>query len=579
MAYIFREKRRKPIPENAEIIRRRGGKAARWTTAHGRTLTAAVDGDSVIIEGRVYVARWRDASGIMRTESTGCKTADMAQRWLDSKTSEAERITAGVVTASEAATAEKSSGAIADAVDAWQADMKAKGRSAQHIRECGHVVNNAADACGWNQLRGMERNAFERYLQSKREPTKDGDVIGARTYNKNISIAHAFGAWCQRRGMLMMNPFHGLERLNQKTDRRRERRTLTAGEVDAICTAARTRAADSWKGENRATAYRIMSASGLRWNEARTLRLSDIHLKSKTPYIELRAGNEKNRKGAQIPLHGAIVAELASFITARNKTLVGDCGASIVAFPSTAKDAPLFDALPQSISVVFAADVKGAGIASPDERGRVVDAHCLRYHFASQLAASGCPVHILQKLMRHSTVDLSMRVYVHTRLDDLSDAVQRLQIGGAADAEKQAATATKNTTSDTTSETTLADVKTLHHTAISDNMHRMKSHNGGKAKTRAKPCITGVCSDILPVRASGGIGIHDGLKIRSAYSEKHLNTGVSGHPEPDTTSETTPADAKTTHSDAIRAALAGLSRDEIITMLADALAAGEGGQT
>ena len=126
----------------------------------------------------------------------------------------------------------------------------------------------------------------------------------------------------------------------------------------------------------------------------------------------------------------------------------------------------MFDALPKTISIVFAADVKEAGIKSPDEHGRVVDAHCLRYHFASELAASGCPVHILQKLMRHSTVDLSMRVYVHSTLDDLSGAVQRVKIGADVEMEKQAAEAAGNIPMQVTQEWTLegtpADVKTLH---------------------------------------------------------------------------------------------------------------------
>jgi integrase len=570
MAFIFKEKRRKPIPEGAEILRRKGGKVAKWES-NGRAYTAAVDGESIIIEGHVFYARWRDAGGIVRTESTGCRGADMAQKWLDARVKESERITAGVVSLAESRTAEKSSGAITETAKVWKADMKSKGRSVIHVRECGNVINKVADACGWKSLRDMERNALEKYLQLRR----DADGISARTYNKHIALVHAFGRWCQRRGLLMVNPFQGMEHLNQKTDVRRQRRTLTAVEVNAIVTTARTRATDSWKGENRATAYRLMGSTGLRWNEARTLRLSDIHLEGKTPYIQLQAGNAKSRKDARVPLHNAVVDELASFIAQRKKTLTGDCGASIVTFPGLAKDAPLFDDLPKSISVVFAADVKGAGIASPDERGRVVDAHCLRYHFASQLAASGCPVHILQKLMRHSTVDLSMRVYVHSTLDDLSGAVQRVKIGADVEAEKQAAASAGNAETHTTSNPTLPDGETVQKGALFGIMR--DSITGGLASriNTQNPCFTGVSGDILPSWASGGIGIHDGLKIHSVSPENPINTGVPEGEGAHTTSNPTLTPHQNAHLDGIRAALSGLTRDELLTLLADALADGK----
>ena len=485
--YVFRERRRRPIPAGAEIIRRRGGKVARWES-NGRTYTADVDGESVIIEGHVYYARWRGANGLMYTASTGCRDKDMAEQWLSRKVDEAERVISGVITQREANTADKSQKLIDDVLEIWGDDLKAKGRTAQHIRECKHIVENTAKACGWKKLRDMERNAFEGYLKSRRE----ADDISARTYNKTIALMHSFGRWCQRRGMVMVNPFTGLERLNQKMDRRYQRRTLTTAEVSAIITAARTRAVDAWKAENRAMCYMLMASSGLRWREARDLRLSDIHLETKTPFIELRAEGTKNRKGGNIPLHGATAAGLVSFIKAREKSLVGDCGASIVAFPGTAKDAPLFDALPLEISRVFAADVKAAGLKSPDESGKVIDAHCLRYHFASELARAGCPVHILQKLMRHSTVDLSMRVYVHSTLDDLAGAVSALpEIGADVMDVKQAAEAMADTTSHTTLNPTLADVKTLHSTSF-DAVYGDSDRGDDKAGAQAKtPVNTG----------------------------------------------------------------------------------------
>lgn len=567
MAFVYREKRRRPIPDGAEIIRRRGSKVARWVSG-GRTFTADVDGDSVIIEGRVYYARWRGADGRIHTASTGCHDKGMAETWLSRKADEAERIQAGVITQTEADTADKSQKPIVDVLEIWGDDLKAKGRTAQHIRECKHIVENAAKACGWNRLRDMDRISFEGYLKARRE----SDDISARTFNKTIALMHSFGRWCQRRGMLMMNPFESIERLNQKMDRRYERRTLTTAEVSAIIEAARTRAADAWKGENRAVCYRLMASSGLRWREARDLRLSDIHLESKTPYIELRPEGTKNRKGGNIPLHAATAAALVSFIDARKKSLTGDSGASIVTFPGVMMDAPLFDALPREISRVFAADVKAAGLKSPDASGKVIDAHCLRYHFASELARAGCPVHKLQKLMRHSTVDLSMRVYVHSTLDDLADAVSALpEIGGDVTGMKQAAEAAADTTSHTTLNPTLVDVNLCPKRHFIASTGEDGVCDGTEEKQAKTPVNTGF---LIGGRGGNRTRIPSrGTDFKSVVYDaiQSINTGVNDDGKADTTLNPTLDDAKTSHLDAIRETLSGLSKDDIITLLMDAL--------
>ncbi|HOH31308.1 MAG TPA: hypothetical protein PLC40_16640, partial [Candidatus Hydrogenedentes bacterium] len=104
MAFVYKRKRRQSIPDGAEIIRRRGGKIAKWES-NGRTYTAEVDGDSVVIEGRIYRARWRDANGTVHDESTGCRGRDTAGQWLFGKTAAAERVISGVITQTEADTA------------------------------------------------------------------------------------------------------------------------------------------------------------------------------------------------------------------------------------------------------------------------------------------------------------------------------------------------------------------------------------------------------------------------------------------------------------------------------------------
>ncbi len=515
MGFVYKRKRRQSIPDGAEIIRRRGGKVAKWES-NGRTYTADVDGDSVIIEGRVYYARWRGADGRTHMASTGCRDKGMAETWLSRRTDEAERVISGVITQGEADTATRAAGALSAAVDAFASDMTARGRTAGHIDVTKSVVKRCADACGWRQLRDMDGIQAGAWLRGLLD-----DGRAARTYNKHLVALKSFGTWCVKQRLVLVNPFQSLSRLSEKADRRYERRALTTDEVSALIEAARVRpiveaekcykgseipdserARLEWKGWNRALAYRLMSVSGLRWNECRTLSISDIHMEADTPYINIRAGREKALRGAQIPLHGAIVDEMVSFITARKQSLAGDSGASIVVFPGVVADSPMFGDLPIKISRQFKGDCRAARYKTVDESGqevisdvktkdafgRVADVHCLRYYFGTELARRGTPLHIVQKLMRHSTPDLTSNVYVHATLTDLSGAVDLLpDMGAAAMDEKQAAEGVENDASQGTLKGTLTNVKTLHSTASNGVMKGISGDKKNAGHTRISP--------------------------------------------------------------------------------------------
>ena len=77
MGTVFKKQTTRPLPAEAEIIVRQGQRLARWKGANGKTRTAPLtvgnDGsDRVVTESPYYLAKWRDGSGIVREQSTGC---------------------------------------------------------------------------------------------------------------------------------------------------------------------------------------------------------------------------------------------------------------------------------------------------------------------------------------------------------------------------------------------------------------------------------------------------------------------------------------------------------------------------
>ena len=70
-------------------------------------------------------------------------------------------------------------------------------------------------------------------------------------------------------------------------------------------------------------------------------------------------------------------------------------------------------------------DFKRAGITPENDDGHA-DLHSLRHTFGTRLAAAGVPPAKLQRLMRHATVELTMRYYVHLDVESLDSGLSVL---------------------------------------------------------------------------------------------------------------------------------------------------------
>jgi integrase len=84
---------------------------------------------------------------------------------------------------------------------------------------------------------------------------------------------------------------------------------------------------------------------------------------------------------------------------------------------------PIFE-IPMALIRRFNADCRRAGIPKRDSEGRTVDVHSLRTTFGTYLAMSGVAPRVAMELMRHSQIDLTMRVYTDPRLLPLAAAIE-----------------------------------------------------------------------------------------------------------------------------------------------------------
>ena len=400
----------------------------------------------------IWTAIYRDGDGIKREISTGCKSKDGAKRVLSDLEAGVERIKSGVVSRQEARTMEWAAVSLLEHITAHEAYLAALHRATSTVTDQKRCMTAISDACGWKRLTDLNRPQLERWLT-----LRVSEGMGARTRNRHAGAAVAFGNWLVKAGRLTVNPFAGVPHVNEKTDLRRERRVLTMEEFSKLLEAAERRplaeASENrgsvanlkpgttdrlrWIGRVRAMVYRVLMFSGLRYGELRSITLGQVRLDAPVPHFELRAADEKARRGAQVPVPAGLAAMLVEYISERRQRLLGLSSASdrasVTAFPGALETVALFD-MPGGMVKVFDADLVFAGLAARDDKGKIkkrdaqgrtVDIHALRHSFCTMVAQSGVNMQTAQRLMRHATPAMTAR-YTHLTLTDLGGAMATL---------------------------------------------------------------------------------------------------------------------------------------------------------
>ncbi len=447
---VFKKTITRRTPSNAERFRRDGCDWVRWTDGQGKRQTARVSGSGkgVLMQSRTYFARFRDADGHLVERNTGCADRDAALRVMHQWQTPGELLRAGLVTRGDIEVADHGNRPIEEQIGAYLAWLRGAGRTADYVEDVARNLRGIAGACGFERLRDVTRSKLETHLASRRQSGE-----GHRTNNKRLGVWIAFFHFLVRDERMPSNPLAGMRKTNERVDRRRVRRALSVEELERLIEAARvrplhefihgsgatpakvsaaTRQRLEYAGAARALAYRVMALTGLRLGELRSIRCSQVVLDVEQPYIELRAADEKARRGARVAVQASLVAELAQHIARRRSEALGHPGVSgnMLAF-RRGDDDPVLFVLNQKLSRVFAKDLAFAGIERTDAQGRVLDVHCLRHTFGTMLARSGVPLQVAQRAMRHSDPKLTANVYTHLDLGDMGAAVAALPALGS----------------------------------------------------------------------------------------------------------------------------------------------------
>ena len=201
----------------------------------------------------------------------------------------------------------------------------------------------------------------------------------------------SFLNWMERVGRIKTNPLKHVPKVDERGQRRRVRRAFTDAELCKLVQGSGPRG----------LIYFTAARTGLRQEELRQLTWADLSLEADPPFVVVREVSAKNKKEERVCLVPEIVEVLA-----RHRASIVEPGGLV--FPS---------GIPRASRLRV--DAERNGIAYRDESGRYADFHALRYTdfhalrytWATLLQRNGVAQRVAMKLMRHSDMKLTAKVY------------------------------------------------------------------------------------------------------------------------------------------------------------------------
>jgi len=178
-------------------------------------------------------------------------------------------------------------------------------------------------------------------------------------------------------------------------------------------------------GPQWAMLYQVAVETGLRRAELASLTRALFDLNGDQPTVTVAAAYSKNRRADTVPLRITTAEALRYFLADKMPR------------------ARAFNMPPRRHNVaMLCVDLKAAGIPYRDEDNRVADFHALRHTCGSWLAAAGVHPKVMQGIMRHSTITLTMDKYTHPFKNDQAEGIAKLPDLSDPGCESMAATGT-----------------------------------------------------------------------------------------------------------------------------------------
>lgn len=391
------------MPDQASV----SGSKASWKIQNGESRSGTITANGrVLVRSGVWWMIYRDEDGRERRESTGVSGKESAIRILHKREDEIEKIKSGVLSRSEIKESRIKSRPISEFVEKFRVSLEASGDTEKHVKSTIRKINHLSAEIGLRSLPDVSCEKMEGWISGEIQSGKRAP----RTINSYLVALGSFLNWCTENGYITSSPIRRVKKLNEAVGRRKERRSLTEDELRSLLEFAS-------RNEENSLVYRVLAGTGLRSGELAASIPAQFDFDRCT--FRVRAVTTKNKKNDILPIRPDLAVRLKEWITSRG----------------IKPGERVFSYTIYSIYREFMKDCLAVGIARQDDSGKIVtkgddgrsvDVHSLRRTFGTMLARAGVPLTTTQRLMRHSTPELTARIYIDVEPIDMLRAVERL---------------------------------------------------------------------------------------------------------------------------------------------------------
>jgi len=265
----------------------------------------------------------------------------------------------------------------------------------KYVRELDRKLIRLMQDCGWRTLRDITPHSFEAW----RARVRKAEELSPKTLNEYRNAIFGLCHWLEPR--VGMNPMRSVERANTAGVPKRERRALTGSELERLIEV----------GGERGIVYLVAAWAGIRRGELGEIQWRDVQIDAARPHITVRASIAKNQQLAYQPLPLRVAAALRQWRDV-----------------NVAPTDLVFKRLIPRMNR-FRDDLTAGGIVYVDEKGEYADFHALRKTYGTFLMLLGLPEFVRMKLMRHSDVRLTQKIYTDASMAPIWDLIGAASIG------------------------------------------------------------------------------------------------------------------------------------------------------
>ncbi len=348
--------------------------------------------DGKLRETRSYYLRYRIGDmPVDKWKSLGVTDKQVATKKAQEFVQEREREAAGIL--EPKAVRDSAKKALTAHLDDYVADLTARGRNGRGGRGARLLASRIRillQECVWQIPSNVNANSFIVW--------RSRQTCSARTLNHYLQGMISFLNWMEKTGRINLNPLKYVAKVDERGKQKRVRRAFTDEELRKLVAGS----------ADRGIIYFTGARTGLRQEELKQMTWGDLHLDAKAPFVTVRDCVAKNKKEESVQLVPEIVEALRKHQPEMTRLT----------------DRVFPNGIPRASRL--RKDAERNGIPYQDDLGRYADFHALRYTWATFLQRNGVAQRFAMKLMRHSDIKLTAKVYTDEMQLPIYDAIKNL---------------------------------------------------------------------------------------------------------------------------------------------------------